>query len=206
MCWPCAITRATLWQSPTSTINYSPMLTQAYKQLTKYGMAGLSVLVETFYNSHVIKTLCIFIVSLMNFQSKLEKLIEEYLNESDKTSIQQISIDIPGYNGQFFITDAAIIDIEKSSNNFLLAIHFSFNGASKQGQKLKEKIANHPVLAEFQITQESKNTIGYTLKTNNDKFAVAKMVELIIQTLSPGIELAIVGAELKKVKWHILKD
>lgn len=142
----------------------------------------------------------------MNLSNKLEQLIDEYLNEDDKRNIHNIAIGVPGHKGQFFIVDAAVLDLTKSQSDFSLAIYFSLNGETKEGQKLKERITNHPEFTAFERRPDGRNTIGYYLQTNNDKIAIGKMVELIIKTVSPDTDLSTVSFEMKRIKWHTLKD
>jgi len=144
--------------------------------------------------------------SLMNLSNKLEQLIDEYLNEDDKRNIQNIAIGVPGHKGQFFIGDAAVLDLTKSQSDFSIAIYFSFNGETKEGQTLKERIATHPELTTFERKLDGRNTIGYYLQTENDKITISKMVELIIKTVSPDIDISTVSFEMKRIKWHTLKD
>jgi hypothetical protein len=141
----------------------------------------------------------------MNLSNNLEQLIDEYLNENDKRNIQCIAVYIPGHKGQFFLTDAAVIDLTKLRSDFSLTIYFSFNGETKNGQKLKERIANHPELTAFEMRRDGKNTTGYYLQTNNDKTDISKMVELVIQTVLPDTDLSTVSFEMKRINWHTLK-
>jgi hypothetical protein len=140
----------------------------------------------------------------MQSQPNLEQLIEEYLDEKDKRSIQQISIEIPGFKGLVFITDASKFSLFKPRNSFSLAIFFAFNDRSKKGQKLKKTIGDNPVLASFEIIRWGRNTIGYVSETTTNKTRIAELVGVIIQTLSPNTDLSSVSFELKRGALHSL--
>jgi len=136
----------------------------------------------------------------MNIQVTLETLIQEYLNEPDKESIQYILLSIENHHGHFFIVDSAWLRLTghaQQCDKFQLAIYFSFNNRTKMGKAIEKRIEQSTTFKDFKNITD-KNSAVFVTNTNNDKKDIYQTIENIIKTTFPSFDISNVKIELKK--------
>ena len=141
--------------------------------------------------------------NLMTPSDKLDLYISEYLKETDKKRIENISIFIPGHNGHFWIIDGSRLTFNlatlsfKTAETFSLAIYFSFADKSKKGKSITDKISMSGCFSDF-TSQTDSRSLSYIKDKYFDKTEIIKQIEYIIVSLFPNIEYNDVIIDLKR--------
>ncbi len=100
--------------------------------------------------------------NLMTPTDQLDLFIDNYLKETDKKRIQNISLSIPGHNGDFWIIDSMSLSFNPATltfeqlESFSLAIYFSFSDKGKKGVFLTGRIAKSECFKDFTIRPDSR--------------------------------------------------
>ena len=143
--------------------------------------------------------------NLMELSRKLEAVIDQYLNVTDKKTIQHISISVPGHTEHFFIIDSRKLNL-KVSNLFSLSILFSISPKRKRGRGLVDKIRNNDCFIDFTELIDG-NSLMYSKDFGIDRVAIVTNVKCIIGKLFPQVETKDIVIDVKEnLNWLTIEE
>ena len=125
--------------------------------------------------------------------NQLDLFIDDYFKETDKKTIQNISLVIPEHNGHFWIinSESLSLDLETLTFNpaasFSLAIYFSFDNKSRKGSYLADKIARSECFKDFTVRTDSRR-VEYFKDKYIDKVEIIEKVKAIALCIFPKLD------------------
>lgn len=121
----------------------------------------------------------------MHLEQKIQKRVEEYLQEPEKRKIHHIDILLPGHDGRFWIIDAA--SLGRATSGFRLALYFSVNQHSKRGKRVLQSIDVLDLFDGYEVGRDGLH-LTYHKVSDNAPGAIAAEVTGKINALYPTID------------------